>query len=91
MIVFPACGGKYELLEGRFFAPLYGGQYSANEQCDFHIQTYPGSQIMVAFSKFSLEQQWSASCVDYVEVYMYRGDPGISKRGGRSQCGRILL
>ena len=71
MIVFPACGGKYELLEGRFFAPLYGGQYSANEQCDFHIQTFPGSQIMVAFSKFNLEQQWSASCVDYVEVYTY--------------------
>ncbi|XP_022314723.2 cubilin-like [Crassostrea virginica] len=62
------CGGKYELLEGRFFAPLYGGQYSANEQCDFHIQTFPGSRIMVAFSQFNLEQQWSASCVDYVEI-----------------------
>lgn len=67
--MIPACGGKYELLEGRFFPPDYNNIYSANEHCDFHIKTYPGSQIMTAFSKFKLEEKWGASCVDYVEVF----------------------
>ncbi|XP_062570794.1 cubilin-like [Saccostrea cucullata] len=62
------CGGKYELLEGRFFPPVYSNLYSANENCDFHIQTYTGSKIMVAFSKFRLENNWAASCVDYLEI-----------------------
>lgn len=64
-----ACGGKYELFEGRFFPPDYNNIYSANEHCDFHIKTYPGSRIMTAFSKFKLEEKWGASCVDYVEVF----------------------
>lgn len=69
--MIPACGGKYELLEGRFFPPDYNNIYSANEHCDFHIKTFPGSQIMTAFSKFKLEEKWGASCVDYVEVHVY--------------------
>jgi hypothetical protein len=63
-----ACGGEYELLEGRFFPPTYSNQYSANEHCNFHVKTFVGSRIMVAFSKFKLEEKWAESCVDYLEV-----------------------
>ncbi|KAK3105938.1 hypothetical protein FSP39_009022 [Pinctada imbricata] len=77
------CRYKYDTMGGTIQSPNYNGQYSANEHCEFEIETTPLSQILVHYDKFLLESK-DPECHDYLQIV----DPMAPTVKTQSYCAR---
>uniref|UniRef100_A0A6A7FUH2 Cubilin n=1 Tax=Hirondellea gigas TaxID=1518452 RepID=A0A6A7FUH2_9CRUS len=83
------CGGMYSKSSDEFTSPNYPNVYPANRDCEWHIETAPGTRVKITIHGFDIEAPTHTNdCVfDSLKVY---GGPDITSPVLTSLCHKSM-